>query len=249
MAVREVLESFRKGEIDESQAERMLRMDYIDSIEGDVLFDSSRQNRKGVPEIVYAKTKTSETAAEIASKKYPSLTIFSKVSEEQYEAIKETVPTAEYIRKANMVIIGKMPECDKGVIGIITAGTSDVPIAEEARVIAESMGVRCMTFYDIGVAGIHRLLGPIKQMIAADVSAIVAVAGMEGALPTVVSSLSPVPVIGVPTSTGYGAGGDGIAALLSMLQSCSPGLTAVNIDNGVGAGATAALIALGRNRQ
>ncbi len=141
-----------------------------------------------------------------------------------------------------------MPLQDKGVIGIITAGTSDIPIAEEARIMAESMGVRCITFYDIGVAGIHRLIEPMKTLIDEDVSAIVAVAGMEGALPTVVSSLSPVPGIGVPTSTGYGLGGKGEAALYSILQSCSMGLTAVNIDNGIGAGATAALIARGRER-
>ena len=113
---------------------------------------------------------------------------------------------------------------------------------------AESMGVKCVTFYDIGVAGIHRLIEPMKKMIDSDVAAIVAVAGMEGALPTVISSLSPVPVIGVPVSTGYGMGGKGEAALYSMLQSCSMGLTCVNIDNGIGAGATAALIAIGRDR-
>ena len=112
---------------------------------------------------------------------------------------------------------------------------------------AESMCIRCITAYDIGVAGIHRLIEPMKRMIDSDVSAIVAVAGMEGALPTVITSLSPVPVIGVPVSTGYGHGGKGEAALMSMLQSCSMGLTAVNIDNGIGAGATAALIAIGRN--
>ena len=142
-----------------------------------------------------------------------------------------------------------MPSLDKGTIGIITAGTSDIPVAEEARIMAESMGVRCVLAYDIGVAGIHRMIEPMKNMISEDVSAIVVAAGMEGALPTVISSLSPVPVIGVPVSTGYGMGGKGEAALLSILQSCSMGLTAVNIDNGIGAGATAALIALGRCKQ
>ncbi|MGH2515024.1 MAG: nickel pincer cofactor biosynthesis protein LarB, partial [Ktedonobacterales bacterium] len=130
-----------------------------------------------------------------------------------------------------------------GQIGILTAGTGDVGIAEEARLVAEEMGVEVTTLYDVGVAGIHRLFEPLDTLLRHDVAALVVCAGMDGALPSVVAGLSPVPVIGVPTSIGYGAGGKGRAALLSMLQTCVPGLVAVNIDNGVGAGATAALIA------
>ena len=248
MDIREVLESVRNGKMDIAEAERLLRMDNLETIGSDVLFDESRQMRKNIPEVVYGATKTYRTIADILKKREGKLTLVSKVDEEKYAHINSLVHGTGYIEEAKIVISGKMPELDRGTIGIITAGTSDIPIAEEARIMAESMGVRCVTAYDVGVAGIHRLIEPMKRMIEEDVSAIVVAAGMEGALPTVISSLSPVPVIGVPVSTGYGLGGKGEAALYSILQSCSPGLTAVNIDNGIGAGATAALIACGRER-
>jgi hypothetical protein len=128
-------------------------------------------------------------------------------------------------------------------VGLISAGTSDVPVAEEARLMAEAMGCVVTPIYDVGVAGLHRLLQPLRALLAEGVDAVVVAAGMDGALPSVVSGLVDVPVIGLPTSIGYGLGGKGVAALLSMLQTCAPGLTVVNIDNGIGAGATAALIA------
>ena len=130
-----------------------------------------------------------------------------------------------------------------GCVGLLTAGTSDIPVAEEAALVITHMGCRVERGYDTGVAGVHRLLEPLTRMIESGADVLVVVAGMEGALPSVVAGLVDVPVIGVPTSTGYGLGGDGTAALYSILQSCSPGLVAVNIDNGVGAGAAAALIA------
>ena len=246
MDIREVLSSVQRGDMDIAEAEKILRMDHLEIIGDDVLFDESRQLRKNIPEVVYGASKDHGTIAEILKKRKDRLTLVSKVDEDKFNLVKKTVKDIIYIPAAKVIISGKMPEADKGTIGIVTAGTSDIPIAEEARVMAESMGVRCITAYDIGVAGIHRLIEPMKRMIESDVSAIVAVAGMEGALPTVITSLSPVPVIGVPVSTGYGHGGKGEAALMSMLQSCSMGLTAVNIDNGIGAGATAALIAIGR---
>ena len=128
-------------------------------------------------------------------------------------------------------------------IGILTAGSSDIPIAEEAAAIARLMGVKVISFHDVGVDGVHRLFEPLKKLKEERVKCIIVVAGMEGALPTVVSGLVDVPIIGVPTSIGYGYGGKGEAALMTMLQSCSPGLVVVNIDNGINAGATAALIA------
>jgi NCAIR mutase (PurE)-related protein len=133
-------------------------------------------------------------------------------------------------------------------VGLLTAGTSDIPVAEEAALVMEHMGCRVERGYDVGVAGLHRLAEPLARMVKSGVDVLVVCAGMEGALPSVVTGLVDVPVIGVPTSTGYGLGGDGTAALLSMLQTCSPGLVVVNIDNGVGAGATAALIARGARR-
>jgi len=128
-------------------------------------------------------------------------------------------------------------------IGVITAGTTDIRVAEEARTVAEAMGCQVVTAYDVGIAGFHRHIGPLRRMLQEGVDAIVVVAGMEGALPSVIASLANVPVIGVPTSTGYGFGGGGTGALTTMLQSCSLGLGVMNIDNGVGAGAYAALIA------
>src|SRR6266536_1999608 len=130
-----------------------------------------------------------------------------------------------------------------GQVGVITAGTSDLPVAEEAAVVAAEMGCRVRVAHDVGVAGLHRLAEPLRAMLAGGVDVIVVAAGMDGALPSVVAGLVDVPVIGVPTSIGYGLGGGGVAALLSMLQTCAPGLVVVNIDNGVGAGATAALFA------
>ncbi|MDY5872377.1 MAG: nickel pincer cofactor biosynthesis protein LarB [Candidatus Methanomethylophilaceae archaeon] len=248
MDIRSVLESYKRGELTADDAERMLRLDYLDSIGGDVIFDRARQLRKGIPEVVYAASKTPETVARIASS-VDSLTIVSKAGKAHLDAVRAAVPDATILEDCGIAVVGRMPSPDRGRIGIVAAGTSDIPIATEAKVMAEAMGVECITAYDIGVAGMHRLVGPMRRMLEEDVDAIVAVAGMEGALPTVISSLSPVPVIGVPVSTGYGAGGDGVAALLSMLQSCSPGLTVVNIDNGIGAGATAALISVSGRRR
>jgi NCAIR mutase (PurE)-related protein len=130
-----------------------------------------------------------------------------------------------------------------GHVGVISAGTSDIPVAAEAALVAKEMGCRVTCIYDVGVAGLHRLIEPLRNLLSNDVDVIIVAAGMDGALPSVVAGIVPVPVIGLPTSIGYGFGGNGIAALLSMLQTCAPGLSVVNIDNGVGAGITAALIA------
>src|SRR5437764_6429008 len=130
-----------------------------------------------------------------------------------------------------------------GHVGVITAGTSDIPVAEEAALIAKEMGCQVTCIYDVGVAGLHRLFQPLRDLIAHEVDIVIVAAGMDGALPSVVAGLVPVPVIGLPTSIGYGLCGKGVAALLSMLHTCAPGLSVVNIDNGVGAGITAAMIA------
>lgn len=243
MTVRDILEGFRDGKVSLSEAERMLRLDYLESIGSDVVFDTSRGLRKGIPEVVYARSKTPETVARIAKMHNDGILIVSKADGERLDAVQSAVPDAVISRDCGIAVIGRIPEPSGRPVGIITAGTSDIHIAREAQVMAECMGRGCIVSYDVGIAGMHRVLEPMKDMIAADVASIVVCAGMEGALPTVVSSLSPVPVIGVPVSTGYGYGGNGEAALMCMLQSCSPGLTVVNVDNGIGAGATAALIA------
>jgi NCAIR mutase (PurE)-related protein len=134
------------------------------------------------------------------------------------------------------------PEPSGGRVTALSAGTSDLPVLEEAVAVAREMGVAVESFHDVGVAGIHRLTDPLQRLREFDPDCVIVAAGMEGALPSVVAGLVDVPVIGLPTSTGYGLGGDGTAAIMGMLQSCSPGLSVVNIDNGVGAGATAALI-------
>ena len=248
MDLRSLLESYKEGRISIEDAEKELRLDYVDSIGDDVLFDRARELRKGIPEVVYALSKTPEAVARIASSR-KGLTLISKANACHLEAVKEAVPEAIFRYDCGMAIIGRMPETNRGKIGIITAGTSDIPIAKEAQIMAEAMGVECVIEYDVGVAGIHRIITPMHRMIEEDVDAIVVAAGMEGALPTVITSLSPVPVIGVPVSSGYGMGGKGEAALMSMLQSCSPGLTVVNIDNGIGAGSTAALISISGRRR
>ena len=139
---------------------------------------------------------------------------------------------------------GSRVEASGGRVGVLSAGTSDVPVAEEAALLAREMGCVVHTVYDVGVAGLHRLFGPLTQLLEeARVDVLIVAAGMDGALPSVVAGLADVPVVGLPTSVGYGLGGSGVAALYSMLQSCSPGLCVTNIDNGIGAGAVAGLIA------
>jgi len=212
--------------------------------------DLQRRARAGIPEAVFAQGKTLEQVVaisrEMAAGAGRALVTrlpegWGAILQQRLGAIGRVTLFAEG-RLAVVEREGADVEPTGGVIGVVTAGTADIPVAEEARVTAAEMGCEVLAFYDVGVAGIHRLVEPIEAL-RDRAAAVVAVAGMEGALPTVVKGLLPVPVIGVPTSVGYGYGGGGEAALMSMLQSCSPGLTVVNIDNGFGAGATAALIA------
>ncbi len=244
MDIREVLESYKAGRICAAEAERSLRADYIESIGNDVNMDLGREVRKGTPEVVYARAKAPETVERILRSSNGRLLV-SGAAEEHFRAA-EGIEGAEFHRECGCIVLGGFPEERYGPVAVVTAGTSDIKVAKEAVLMARMMGCSCLEYYDIGVSGIHRLISPMKEIISKDAAAVVAVAGMEGALPTLVSSLSPVPVIGVPTSTGYGIGGDGLAALMGMLQSCSPGLSVVNIDNGIGAGAMAAMIARGR---
>jgi len=244
--IRDVLESFRNGTMTAAEAEKALRLDYLETIGSHTMFDGARALRKGVPEIIYASSKTPEMTAEIASGVTGSVLI-SRASDDHYKAVAERIGNAVYRKDASMILIGDVPPKTGGTVGIMTAGSSDASVAEEAAIVAEYMGCRILRAFDLGVAGLHRILEPMREMIENDADCIVVAAGMEGALPALVASLSPVPVIGVPTSTGYGLGGSGEAALMSMLQTCSPGLTVVNIGNGVGAGAAAAMIARRKN--
>ncbi|MBI4417559.1 MAG: nickel pincer cofactor biosynthesis protein LarB [Ignavibacteriales bacterium] len=224
---------------------------YRDTLESFAHLDYFRRERTGIPEAILAEGKSDEQIAILLERmvEKTGVALATRVAPGSLNNISrrlEKVATITYHESGRVVVAMRegheLPKSG-GAVAILAAGTSDVPVAEEARVTAETMGCRVLTFYDVGVAGIHRLVAPLEQIRENDVAAVVAVAGMEGALPTVVRSLVPVPVIGVPTSIGYGYGGKGEAALMTMLQSCAPGLTVVNIDNGFGAGATAALIA------
>jgi len=211
--------------------------------------DFDRETRKGIPEIVLAEVKTDEQVLSIvrAFVETNGRAVATRLRAGTLALLQAEFPGHVDARPVARAAAIHAPDYIRpqtgGHVGILTAGTSDIPVAEEARLVAEEMGCQTATLYDVGVAGLHRLLSPLRELLASDVAVLVVCAGMDGALPSVVSGLSPVPVIGVPTSIGYGAGGKGRAALLAMLQTCAPGLTVVNIDNGVGAGATAALIA------
>jgi pyridinium-3,5-biscarboxylic acid mononucleotide synthase len=249
MTARDVLDRHKRGELDLAEAERLLRLDYVRRIGEHTLFDSCRSERKDVPEIIYGQGKTPLVVAEIVEEvlQVKDHLLISRAGRDHYDAVKQAVGTnnVRYEEKAGMIVVDLRGRVDfVGKIGILTAGTSDIRVAEEAKVVAEAMNVESLIAYDVGIAAFHRFLDPLVHMLDTGVDALIVVAGMEGALASVVSSLVDVPVIGVPTSVGYGAGSEGTAALMSMLQSCSPGLVVVNIDNGVGAGATAALISL-----
>jgi NCAIR mutase (PurE)-related protein len=212
--------------------------------------DTNRHGRKGVPEVVLADSKRPEQVVAIA-RHFVTTTgrsIISRVGEELLTLLEDEFAdfSIDTYPASKMVVIrepGREVPRTGGKVGVISAGTSDIPVAEQCKVVALEMGCEVMSTYDVGVAGMHRLFRPLKAMLEAEVDVVVVAAGMDGALPSVVAGLVDVPVIGLPTSVGYCIGGKGVSALLSMLQTCSPGLTVVNIDNGVGAGATAALIA------
>ncbi|MEM2806384.1 MAG: nickel pincer cofactor biosynthesis protein LarB [Candidatus Bathyarchaeia archaeon] len=247
-----MLEKLSKGQISVEEAERLLRISAIEEVGKMAKIDVFREFRKGIPEIILAEGKRAEDVAEIALKmlEKSGRAIISRASKEQIEIVKRVVATKDANIRVDegagiVAVRRKGFEAKKtgGKIGILAAGTSDVPVAEEAKVVAEEMGCEVVTAYDVGVAGIHRLTNPLKEMIKEDVDALIVVAGREGALPSVVAGLIDVPVIAVPTSVGYGFGGRGLGALMAMLQACSLGVAVVNIDGGVAAGAVAALIA------
>jgi pyridinium-3,5-biscarboxylic acid mononucleotide synthase len=205
--------------------------------------DHHRDLRLGFPEVILGQGKTAEQITQIAERilTNSSNLLISRTTDEVFTAIREIAPDAEFHRDAGMIsVVRDRTEFGDGVIAVISAGTSDIPVAEEAAITATAMGNRVSRVYDVGVAGIHRLLGARADFEAARV--LIVVAGMEGALPSVVGGMVSVPVIAVPTSIGYGASFDGLAALLAMLNSCASNVTVVNIDNGFGAGFVASLI-------
>lgn len=204
--------------------------------------DNHRCMRTGVPEVIYCEGKSVPQIQGIVKSMsgHHHNILATRAAPEIFEAIQETKIKCEYHELARIVVINPQPKVKIGNIAVVSAGTSDIPVAEEAVVTAETLGNQVNRIYDVGVAGIHRLLNSCDDLFKANVS--VVVAGMEGALASVVGGLVSCPVIGVPTSIGYGASFGGIAALLSMLNSCASGVSVVNIDNGFGAGYQASLI-------
>ena len=241
-----ILAAVGRGELSPASAAERLKAGEVRYLDEFAVLDLGRAARKGVPEVVYARGKSPAQAAKICAALLESKerVILSAPREEHEAAVREALPETPIRPAGRSLVLGSgEPALTGGRIGAVSAGTSDLPVLEEALAVCHEMGASTLTFHDIGVAGIHRLAGPLQQLRDFDPDCLIVAAGMEGALPSVVSGLVFVPVIGLPTSTGYGLGGDGTAAILGMLQTCSPGLSVVNVDNGVGAGATAALIA------
>ena len=241
-----ILAAVVDGVLSPTEAAERLRSGEVRYLDEFAALDLGRATRKGVPEIVYAPGKTPEGVAKICAAvlDHRKRVIVSNPTMEQEEVLRKALPGVSIERAGRALIAGTAsPALTGGRVVAISAGTSDLPVLEEAVAVAREMGVTVKSFHDVGVAGLHRLAGPLEELRAFDPDCIIVAAGMEGALASVVSGLVAVPVIGLPTSAGYGLGGDGTAAILGMLGSCSPGLSVVNVDNGVGAGASAALIA------
>ena len=240
--LRQLLEKVKSGNIDVNEALDQLKFLPYEDI-GFAKLDHHRLLRRGFAEVILCKGKTADQVAGIAKRMAASTgtTLATKASPEIFDAVRQVAPGARYHQLAGLIVIGDPPPVVvEGYILVVTAGTGDIPVAEEAAVTAETMGSRVDRAYDVGVAGLHRLLDCKDKLLGANV--VVAVAGMEGALASVVSGMVDSPVIAVPTSVGYGASFQGLAALLGMLNTCSPGVAVVNIDNGFGAGYMASLI-------
>ncbi|KCZ71746.1 NCAIR mutase-like protein [Candidatus Methanoperedens nitroreducens] len=248
MDLSDTLKKLKNNEISLEEAERTLRITNFELLSDIARVDIHRSKRTGIPEAIIADCKACDEVVSIARVhlKNEGRVIITRISDENYQALgslaKEMGMDIRYSERARVVVIGNPVDRTGGRVGVISAGTADIPVAEEAKVIAQEMGCAVTTIYDVGVAGIHRLFPGLTGLVEAGVDAVVVAAGREGTLPAIVSGLIDAPVIGVPVSTGYGAGGKGEAALLSMLQSCSV-LTVVNIDAGFVAGAFAARIA------
>ncbi|MDI6779507.1 MAG: nickel pincer cofactor biosynthesis protein LarB [Bacteroidota bacterium] len=238
-----LLEDFKNGKITEEKLTKVMLMFNPESM-GFATIDHHRKLRKGFPEVILSQGKTPQQVADIAVKiiERGEPLLATRASEEHFKAVKKKIGKAIYDKVSRTIIANKPKEPVKGkkTILIISAGTIDIPVAEEACITAEMLGNPIDRLYDVGVAGIHRLFSNYDKIMSANV--IIVVAGMEGALPSVVGGLVDVPVIAVPTSGGYGASFGGVAALLGMLNTCASGVTVVNIDNGFGAGFAASIM-------
>ena len=240
--IRELLEHLQSGRIGVDEAMKRLESLPFEALEF-ANIDHHRSMRCGFPEVIYCEGKTSEQVAAIFTKLGATggNVLATRATAEQFAGVRSSSPQAEYHAAARCITLRQeAPKWSEGFIALVTAGTSDLPVIEEARITCEIMDQRTRTICDVGVAGIHRLLARSQEIREARV--VVVAAGMEGALPSVVGGLVSAPVIAVPTSVGYGASFHGIAPLLTMLNSCATGVAVVNIDNGFGAGYMAAII-------
>ena len=249
--MRDILRRLVVGEVTEDEAVAELRRLQLEELGGRARLDLARYLRRGIPEVVLASGKTPEEAARltVVMADHQGQGLISRMSDAHASALRDAAARAEqaviayHSSSARVIRRDFTPESQDGKVAILTAGTSDVPVAEEARMVVEACGLQARVEADLGVAGLHRFLAPLASALEWGADAIIVAAGMDGVLPGLVAGLVDAPVIGIPVSTGYGRGGAGEAALSTMLQSCSTGLTVVNIDNGVGAGAAAVLIA------
>ena len=243
-AVLELLRQLEANKITpEKVADRLASLPFEDL--GFAKLDHHRSLRSGMPEVVFAAGKTPEQVAVIFAKLAASgvSVLATRATQDHFTAVHAAVPAAQHHELARCITLAQNAPPTQGRVTVVCAGTSDLPVAEEAAIAAEIFGAEVTRINDVGVAGLHRLLAQLDKLRTAD--AIVCCAGMEGALPSVVGGLVEAPVIAVPTSVGYGAAFEGVAALLGMLNACSPNITVVNIDNGFGAGYVATLIARG----
>jgi len=248
--VKDILRRLVAGELTEEEAIVELRAVQLEELSGRARLDLGRFLRRGIPEVILAQGKTPDDTAAlaVALAERQGQSLVSRMSDAHQHALAGAAAAAglqvlAYGASARVLQPGFEPDLIDGRIGILTAGTSDVVVAEEARMVVEAAGLQARLEADLGVAGLHRFVGPLAAILEWGADAFVVAAGMDGVLPGLVAGLVAIPVVGLPVSTGYGRGGAGEAALLTMLQSCSTGLTVVNIDNGVGAGTAAVLMA------
>jgi NCAIR mutase (PurE)-related protein len=242
MTLTEILEAYRSGEIDQAATEAAITGRFFRDL-GHSTVDTDRTRRTGNHEVIYGEFKTPEQIADLVVAMHQSdqNVLVTRTSESAFDAVRTIAPEAVYHPEARLITSVRRPVESKSTrVAVVTAGTSDLPVAEEAALTAEFFGSPVTRVNDVGVAGVHRLLARTEEIRAAKV--VIVVAGMEGALPSVVGGLVDKPVIAVPTSVGYGASFSGITALLGMLNSCASGVSVVNIDNGFGAGFLANMI-------
>ena len=252
-SIRDILTELRKQNLSISEAESLISNNSLLSVDDFLIFDTFREGRSGIPEVIFSESKSNKMLTKIIENVTPKkrVILFTRLTDSHLELFKNFFLNNRNFnslidndgRTAVVSMLDyEFPEQKSGPVVILTAGSSDIPIAKEAQLTLNLMGIKTLTSYDVGIAGLHRLIKPLLMFLEQQPVCIIVCAGMEGALPSVVAGLVDIPVIGVPVSVGYGYGGKGVGALTSMLQSCSPGLSVVNIDAGFNAGAMAALI-------